>query len=59
VGQIAQQLFANGAAERVVACVMPKSRAAIDTVFSFCDRDACTVFGKWWTDRLLQHPTRP
>jgi arginine deiminase len=46
VGQIAQQLFANGAAERIVACVMPKSRAAmhLDTVFSFCDRDACTVF---------------
>jgi arginine deiminase len=46
VGQIAQQLFALDGASRVIACVMPKSRAAmhLDTVFSFCDRDACTVF---------------
>lgn len=46
VGQIAAELFKNAAAERIVACVMPKSRAAmhLDTVFSLCDRDACTVF---------------
>ena len=46
VGQLAHNLFKNGAAERIVACVMPKSRAAmhLDTVFSFCDRDACTMF---------------
>jgi arginine deiminase len=46
VGQIAVELFKNAAAERIVACVMPKSRAAmhLDTVFSLCDRDACTVF---------------
>jgi arginine deiminase len=46
IGHIAHQLFKHGAARRVIACVMPKSRAAmhLDTVFSFCDRDACTVF---------------
>jgi arginine deiminase len=30
----------------VIACIMPKSRAAmhLDTVFSFCDRDLVTVY---------------
>ncbi|WP_295803377.1 arginine deiminase [uncultured Microbulbifer sp.] len=44
--QTAQSLFASGAAERVIACQMPKSRAAmhLDTVFSFLDRDAVTIF---------------
>jgi arginine deiminase len=46
VGQLAHALFKNEAATRIVACVMPKSRAAmhLDTVFSLCDRDACTMF---------------
>ena len=46
VVQVAQQLFAAKGANRVIACVMPKSRAAmhLDTVFSFCDRDVVTVF---------------
>src|SRR5215469_7722529 len=46
VSQVAHSLFANNAATRVIACMMPKSRAAmhLDTVFSFCDRDVCTVF---------------
>jgi arginine deiminase len=46
VSQVAQSLFAHKAATRVIACNMPKSRAAmhLDTVFSFCDRDVCTVF---------------
>ena len=46
VTQVAEQLFKHKAATRVVACVMPKSRAAmhLDTVFSFCDRDAVTLF---------------
>jgi len=46
LGQIASELFKNAAAQRVIACVMPKSRAAmhLDTVFTFLDRDACTVF---------------
>jgi len=46
VGQVAHQLFAQKAASQVIACVLPKSRAAmhLDTVFSLCDRDICTVF---------------
>ena len=44
--QVAESLFSKGAAERVVGCLMPKSRAAmhLDTVFSFCDRDLVTAF---------------
>src|SRR5258707_317445 len=46
VFQVADELFRRGGATRVIACVMPKSRAAmhLDTVFSFCDRDLCTTF---------------
>src|SRR5258708_23725850 len=46
VGQVVHELFKGEGATRVIACVMPKSRAAmhLDTVFSFCDRDKCTVF---------------
>ncbi len=46
VGQVARALFEAEAANRVIACQMPKSRAAmhLDTVFSFCDRDLVTSF---------------
>jgi arginine deiminase len=46
IGQLAQSLFAKGAAQRVIVAGLPKSRAAmhLDTVFSFCDRDLVTVF---------------
>ena len=46
VGQLARALFAGGAATRIVACQMPKSRAAMhfDTVFTLCDRDVANVF---------------
>ncbi|EPJ47728.1 MAG: arginine deiminase [Osedax symbiont Rs1] len=46
VGQVAKSLFAAGAAERVVACQMPQSRAAmhLDTVFSHVDRDVITAY---------------
>jgi arginine deiminase len=46
VGQLAVALFDQGVAERVIACQMPPSRAAmhLDTVFSFCDRDLVTSF---------------
>jgi arginine deiminase len=46
VGQVASSLFKNKAADRVIGCLMPKSRAAmhLDTVFSFCDRDVVTLF---------------
>ena len=46
VGQVTHELFRQKAATQVIACVMPKSRSAmhLDTVFSLCDRDACTIF---------------
>ncbi|CAE6886259.1 MULTISPECIES: arginine deiminase [Pseudomonas] len=46
IGQLAQNLFAKGAAEKVIVAGLPKSRAAmhLDTVFSFCDRDLVTIF---------------
>ncbi len=46
LGHVAEALFKAGAAARVVACQMPRSRAAmhLDTVFSFCDRDIVTSF---------------
>jgi arginine deiminase len=46
VGQIARRLFQENVITRLIACVMPKSRAAmhLDTVFTLCDRDVCTVF---------------
>jgi arginine deiminase len=48
VGQVAQALFRGNAVKRVIACLMPKSRAAmhLDTVFSFCDRDVVTLFAE-------------
>jgi arginine deiminase len=44
--QVAQALFKGKGAKRVIGCLMPKSRAAmhLDTVFSFLDRDAVTLF---------------
>ncbi|TIL82654.1 MAG: arginine deiminase, partial [Mesorhizobium sp.] len=46
VNQVANRLFAKQAAERVIACVMPKSRAAmhLDTVFTCLDHDKVTAF---------------
>jgi len=46
VGQVAKQLFWNNAADRVIACQMPKSRAAmhLDTVFTLCAPDVATSF---------------
>lgn len=48
VAQVAQALFDKEAAERVVACQMPKSRAAmhLDTVFSCLDHDKVTAFSE-------------
>jgi arginine deiminase len=44
--QVARELFKHKAATRVIACLMPRSRAAmhLDTVFTFCDRDVVTIF---------------
>ncbi|MFA3919536.1 arginine deiminase [Ruegeria hyattellae] len=46
VTQVAQTLFERDGAERVVACVMPKSRAAmhLDTVFTCLEQDKVTAF---------------
>jgi arginine deiminase len=48
IEQIANNLFAKGAAERVIAAVMTKDRAHmhLDTVFTFLDRDKVTAFPK-------------
>ncbi len=46
VGLLAEALFEQGRAERVIACQIPKSRAAmhLDTVFTFCGGDVVTSF---------------
>jgi arginine deiminase len=46
VFQIAKSLFAHQAAERVIGCVFPRTRAAmhLDTVFTLCDRDLANVY---------------
>jgi arginine deiminase len=48
IEQIARALFAQGAAERVVACVMSRDRAHmhLDTVFTLLDRDKATAYPK-------------
>ncbi|GAA4848751.1 arginine deiminase [Luteimicrobium xylanilyticum] len=46
ITQVARELFAHGAAERVVVAGMPKLRSAmhLDTVFTFVDRDVVTSY---------------
>lgn len=46
--QVALSLFKREAAQRVIACRFPKSRAAmhLDTVFTMCDRDLVNVYQK-------------
>ena len=46
ISQVADVLFRNGAAERVVVAGLPKLRSAmhLDTVFTFADRDCATIF---------------
>jgi arginine deiminase len=60
VFQVAAQLFNHAAATRVIACLMPKSRAAmhLDTVFTFCDRDLCTTFREV-ADQIRCYSARP
>lgn len=60
VFQVAQSLFTHGAAERVVACVFPKSRAAmhLDTVFTLCDRDLANVY-QAGVDQIVPFSLRP
>ncbi len=60
VYQVAEQLIKQGAATRVIGCLMPKSRAAmhLDTVFSFCDRDLVTAFREV-VDQIRCYSARP
>lgn len=46
VGLLAEALFDQGRATRVLACQLPKERAAmhLDTVFTFCGGDVVTSF---------------
>ena len=46
ITQVAAELFAAGAAEKVIVAGMPKLRAAmhLDTVFTFADRDVVTIY---------------
>lgn len=46
VSLYARRLFAQGAATRVIAALMPSDRSYmhLDTVFSFCDRDLVTIY---------------
>ena len=48
IEQVAKALFAKGAAERVIACVMTKDRAHmhLDTVFTLLDRDKATAYSR-------------
>jgi arginine deiminase len=60
VEQIARALFDKQSAERVIACQMTKDRAHmhLDTVFTFLDRDAVTVYPKV-VDRIVAYSLRP
>ncbi|WP_339929629.1 arginine deiminase [uncultured Brevundimonas sp.] len=60
VGQVARELFKNGAATHVVACQMPRARSAmhLDTVFSHCDRDIVTAFTEV-CDQIQGYSLRP
>jgi arginine deiminase len=60
VGQLARSLFKAGAATRVVACQMPKSRSAmhLDTVFTLCDRATATSFVEV-ADQIRCYSLRP
>ena len=60
VNQVATRLFDKGAASRVIACAMPKSRAAmhLDTVFTCLDHDKVTAFSEV-VDEITCYSLRP
>lgn len=60
IAQLAQRLFAKGAAERVIVAAMPKLRAAmhLDTVFTFADRD-CVLLYPDIVDKIQAFSYRP
>ncbi|MFO7706081.1 MAG: arginine deiminase, partial [Halopseudomonas sp.] len=60
IGQLADTLFKQGVAERVIACQLPKSRAAmhLDTVFTLCGGNVVTTF-KEVADEVICYDLRP
>jgi arginine deiminase len=58
--QVAESLFARQAANRVIACVFPRSRSAmhLDTVFTMCDRDLVNVY-RAGVDEIRPFSVRP
>jgi arginine deiminase len=60
VGLLAEALFDTGAARRVLAFAIPKSRAAmhLDTIFTLCGGDVVTTF-KEVADELVCYDIRP
>ena len=58
IEQIAKNLFAKGAAERVIAAVMTKDRAHmhLDTVFTFLDRDIVTAYPQGGPEHSRRQP---
>ncbi|HJT93116.1 MAG TPA: arginine deiminase [Mycobacterium sp.] len=60
ITQVAHNLFAAGAAERVIVARLPKSRAAmhLDTVFTFCDYDLVTAYAPI-VDGIVPFSLRP
>jgi arginine deiminase len=60
ISQLAQALFKQGAAERVIVAAMPKLRAAmhLDTVFTFADRD-CVLLYPDIVDNIQAYSYRP
>ena len=60
ISQLAQALFKQGAAERVIVAAMPKLRAAmhLDTVFTFADRD-CVLLAPDFMNQTRTYSYRP
>jgi arginine deiminase len=60
ITQVARNLFAAGAAERVIIAGLPKSRAAmhLDTVFTFCGHDLVTAYSPV-VDGIVPFSLRP
>lgn len=60
VAALAANLFAKGAAERVIAALMPRDRSFmhLDTIFTFCDRDLVTIYPPV-VDRIRAFSLRP
>jgi arginine deiminase len=60
VSILAKNLFEAGAARLVIGAQMPRERAAmhLDTVFTFCNRDVCTIYEPV-VDQILPIMYRP